>query len=306
MRSQLGLFFLRELFWGRYCARLRPLCLAPRNRVIDVRCHYMSDLHLESQEFPWRLPRGDILILAGDITHACCLDPARSALYAARQRDRALRFFDEALANFAHVLLVAGNHDHYDGVFEDTVSALRKQLAGVTVLDGEHVEIGGVRFFGTTLWSDFEGRSETSMSKARRGVGEFFFVKTRTGDGKGRQSLARFQPEDALRAHERALEALTRCVQGAGAKTTVVVSHHAPSLQGLNWEHAGNGLDGAFASDLDEMIASFAAVPVWVHGHTHIKRTYRIGDTLVRANCRGFDGRDAVAREFSRQASFDL
>ncbi len=81
-----------------------------------MRCHYMSDLHLETQEFPWRLPRGDVLILAGDISHACCLDPARSTPYAVRQRDRVLRLFDDARANFAHVLLVAGNHDHYDGI----------------------------------------------------------------------------------------------------------------------------------------------------------------------------------------------
>ena len=24
---------------------------------LPVRCHYMSDLHLESQDFPWRLPQ---------------------------------------------------------------------------------------------------------------------------------------------------------------------------------------------------------------------------------------------------------
>ncbi len=144
------------------------------------------------------------------------------------------------------------------------------------------------------------------MNTARRGVGEFFFVKTRTGESKGRQGLARFQPEDALRAHERALAALTQCMNAAGARQTVVISHHAPSLQGLNGEHAGNGLDGAFASDLDALIASLNSVPVWVHGHTHIKRTYRVGDTLVRANCRGFEGRDATARDFSVKQSFDL
>jgi hypothetical protein len=24
---------------------------------LPVRCHFMSDLHMESQDFPWRLPR---------------------------------------------------------------------------------------------------------------------------------------------------------------------------------------------------------------------------------------------------------
>jgi 3',5'-cyclic AMP phosphodiesterase CpdA len=266
----------------------------------------MSDLHLEAQDFRWRLPQGDVLIVAGDLCHASCLQPVRSDLYAVRQRDRVMRFVDTARASFAHVLLIAGNHDHYDGIFEDTAVSLRQCLPGVTVLDDEHVDIAGVRFFGTTLWSDFERGSPASMDKARRGVGEFFFVKTRTHDGNNKDGLAKFRPQDALQAHHRSLAALKRCVEAAGAPKTVVISHHAPSLKGLNPLHAGNGLDGAYASDLEATIASLPGVPVWVHGHTHVRRTYRIGDTLVRANCRGFDNRDASARTFSVSECFAL
>jgi hypothetical protein len=74
----------------------------------------------------------------------------------------------------------------------------------------------------------------------------------------------------------------------------------------LNPQHAGNGMDGAFASNLDETIASLNRVPVWVHGHTHIKRTYRIGATVVRVNGRGFDRQDASSRSFSPNAFFDV
>ena len=80
-----------------------------------------------------------------------------------KQRKRVLRFVDQATSNFNRVLLIAGNHDHYDGVFEDTVPTLRRCLPGVTVLDDEMVEIGAVRFFGATLWSDFEGRKAESL-----------------------------------------------------------------------------------------------------------------------------------------------
>jgi Icc-related predicted phosphoesterase len=266
-----------------------------------MRCHYMSDLHLEGQEFPWRLPKGDVLILAGDLAHAACLDPARKDPYAMKQRERVLRFIGEAVRNFTHVLLIAGNHDHYDGVFQDTVPTLRRCLPGVTVLDDEMVEIGGVSFFGTTLWSDFEGRKAESLERARRGVGEFFFVKTRGSDG-----LRKFQPADAVAAHERGVAALKTAMAGTAGKPVVVVSHHAPSLKGLNPTHAGNGLDGAYASDLDGLVATFANVPVWVHGHTHIKKTYRIGDTIVRANCRGFEKQGGAVKGFSVAEAFDV
>ena len=78
-----------------------------------MRCHYMSDLHLETQEFRGSLPKGDVLIIAGDLCHARCLDPLLIDKYSTDQRGRVHCFIDIALANFGHVLVVPGNHDHY-------------------------------------------------------------------------------------------------------------------------------------------------------------------------------------------------
>ena len=214
-----------------------------------MRCHYMSDLHLESQGFPWQLPKGDILILAGDLCHARCLDPGRTDKYSIDQRARVMPFMDMARSNFAHVLLVAGNHDHYDGVFEDTVPLLRRHLPGVTVLENETVEIDGARFFGSTLWSEFEGRSEAAMNGVRRRMGEYFFVKRRTSrDAEGREMLVKFRPEDALEAFDVSWLALQKCLRESNSKPTVVITHHAPSRRGINPRFAGNGLDGAYVS----------------------------------------------------------
>lgn len=271
-----------------------------------MRCHYLSDLHLESQSFHWQLPKGDVLIVAGDLGHARALDPSRTDRYSVEQRGRLTRFAENATRHFDHVLLIAGNHDHYDGVFEDTVDLLRGHLPGVTVLDNSAVVIDGIRFFGSTLWSDFEGRSDSSMNAVRRRMGEYFFVKTRGHDAEGRETLAKFRPEDALRAFETSRQALQECISERPDIPTVVITHHAPSRQGINPRFAGNGLDGAYVSDLDDHIAGLRNVPFWVHGHTHIRRRYRIGDTTMLANCRGFDEKDPSARGFSPSAHFDL
>jgi Icc-related predicted phosphoesterase len=272
-----------------------------------VRCHYLSDLHLEAQDFSWTLPRGDVLIVAGDLCHAACLDPGRrDDPYAARQRERVQRFAEMALNSFARVLLIAGNHDHYDGVFEETIGTLHRYLPGITVLDDEAVEIGGVQFFGATLWSDFEGGSATAMEKGRRGVGEYFFVRTRQPEEDGGEQLTKLRPAHTAAAFDRSLAALRQHLAATAHAPTVVISHHAPSRKGLNPFHAGNGLDGAYASNLDDFIASLERVPFWVHGHTHIRRQYRIGGTQVVTNARGFDARDPVARSFSPVAFFDL
>lgn len=269
-----------------------------------MRCHYLSDLHLEAQAFDMALPKGDVLIIAGDLCHACRLDPALTDRYSLEQRERVLRFVNRALANFPHVLLIAGNHEHYDGVFEDTCGLLCRHLPGVTVLDNTAVTIDGVRFFGSTLWTNFDGGSQDAMNAVRRRMGEFFFVKTRSGPEHG--SLAKFRPEDALRAHEAAWSALLHEIGSDDGRPTVVVSHHAPSRQGLNPRFAGNGLDAAYASDLDHAIGSIENVVAWVHGHTHVARTYRIGRTTVRLNALGFASKGQGAPGFSVKACFDL
>lgn len=266
-----------------------------------MRCHYMSDLHLEAQDFRHKLPRGDVLIIAGDLCHASALDPLRTAPYCQRQRERVLRFIDVAAKAFAQLKFVPGNHEHHDGVFEDTVPLLRRHLAGVTILDDDHVDIDGVRFFGTTLWTDLAGRQEEAIEKIRRGTGDYFFTRTRRAEG----VLAKLRPADTLTAHDRALRLLRRKVS-LTAGPLVVISHHAPSLQGLNALHSGNGLDGAFASDLEDVIASLPNTPVWVHGHTHIHARYRIGDTTLLANCLGFEGKDQSSRSFSPNTYFEV
>jgi Icc-related predicted phosphoesterase len=268
-----------------------------------MRCNYLSDLHLEAQPFGMTLPKGDILIIAGDLCHARCLDPKRTDRYSVEQRGRAMRLLDEASRKFAHVLLIAGNHEHYDGVFEDTADIMRRHLPGLTVLDNEAVEFDGVRFFGTTLWTDLGHQSEAEVTAIRKGMGEYFFVKTRGGPD---QKLTKLRPADTHNAHETAWKRLRVAVTAEPRRPTVVITHHAPSRLGLNPRFMSNPLDPAYASSLDNEIAAFENVPVWVHGHSHIAKTYRIGRTVVRSNAFGFAATGGAPPGFSVNAHFDI
>ena len=158
-----------------------------------VRFHYLSDLHLEAQDFPLPLERGDVLIVAGDLCHARIFEAAPDDGYARVQRERVLRFADRARANYARIILIPGNHDHYEGVIDDTAAIFRRHLPGFLVLDGESANLGGVLIFGATLWSDFEGRNPDAMKRAGKGCGEFFFVTFGVqGDEAGEDPVAGF------------------------------------------------------------------------------------------------------------------
>jgi Icc-related predicted phosphoesterase len=261
----------------------------------------MSDLHLEAQGFPLPLASGDVLVIAGDLCHARVFEAPAEDGYARQQRERVLRFADKARAHFARIVLIPGNHDHYDGVFEDTAAILRRHLPDFLVLDGQGADLGGVALFGATLWSDFEGRDPEAMKRAQKGCGEFFFVKRRAAEG----GLVRFRPADALAAFDRELAALKAFCAAAAGKRPIVVTHHAPSRLGLNPFVGENGLNGAYASDLDEIVASCGASH-WIHGHTHIQRKYRLGDVEVRVNCRGLPEREPRARGFDSKAVLEV
>lgn len=271
-----------------------------------MRCHYMSDLHLEAQDIDFSMPKGEVLLIAGDLCNAKFLEGVRTDKYSEVHRERVDRFLSKAKSNFKAVVLIAGNHEHYQFVFNDTVPTMRANLEGVTILDNESIDIDGVRFFGATLWSDFLGRSQVCMDNVRRRVGEFLLVKKRKVDNKGTAQLIKFQPEDALEEFDNSIQAITSIRDDGFDGPVIIITHHAPSPQGLNPHFERNDMDGAFVSDLSLFIETMENVPFWVHGHTHIRKNYQIGNTQVLANCLGFMDRDPSHVEFSPNRSFEV
>ncbi|HWJ46715.1 MAG TPA: metallophosphoesterase, partial [Candidatus Udaeobacter sp.] len=98
----------------------------------------LSDLHLSLGALKVPENDADLVILAGDIAR-----PKEAASWAS------------GIAK--PVLYVPGNHEFYGGSIGDTVDELKLLCAGtnVQVLDNDEVVFDGVRFLGTTLWTDF-------------------------------------------------------------------------------------------------------------------------------------------------------
>ncbi|MEL6837186.1 MAG: metallophosphoesterase [Bacteroidota bacterium] len=105
-----------------------------------------SDLHLEfASNRAWLtehplIPKGDILLIAGDTYH---LD-----------RDYgALDFIQKAANSFERVYLIPGNHEYYGGF--DVATALqptyRTLLENVFIVNNHVEEIGDVKFIFSTM-----------------------------------------------------------------------------------------------------------------------------------------------------------
>ena len=237
-----------------------------------MKLNILSDLHLSLGALDPPDNDADVAVLAGDIAR-----PREAIAWASALRKP--------------VLYVAGNHEFYGGTLDGTLDALRACAEGtqVHVLDDDVLVVDGVRFLGSTLWTDFalfgEARRASVMHEARRFMRDF--TRIRVGDAPD----ALFTPGDSAARFARHARWLAQRLAEPFDGPTVVVTHHAPSRHSIHPRFAGSPLNACFVSDLEPLLDGRACL--WIHGHTHDSFDYDIGGTRVVCNPRGY-ARDGV------------
>ena len=235
-----------------------------------MRIQLLSDLHLEHSQRhpPFALPatRADVVVLAGDI-------------------DNGTRAIDWAENTFPDrtVIYVPGNHEYYDSELQTASAALKaraRHSANVRVLDNDELTIDGVRFLGSTLWTDFEllgrDRMTPAIAESLKHVVDFRKIRL------GRDFLT---PRQTIDLHHSAVKFLQQRLEQPFAGNTVVVTHHAPHPNSVHPRWAENLVNAAFVSDLTRLMGKSA---LWFHGHTHDSFDFTIDGTRVLANPMGY------------------
>ena len=265
-----------------------------------MKLHVITDVHLEFGKWRrvWDIASVDCdaHVLAGDIGNG-------------------FLGLDFALQQFKRpVIYVAGNHCFYNQrPMDQWWRKARQKVAGshVHLLENESVIIDGTRFLGCTLWSGYrlygddrqeefgklaekESNDFAQIFLSRRGpINQdadpyaFGFTRRRSGD--------RLTWRKVAEMHQRSREFLEAELDKTGDfDQTLVVTHHAPSINGIEDPAYPNDLDAAYASNLDHLVAK---ADVWVHGHVHRAREYtgKFGGRVVE-NARGYadSGPDSV------------
>lgn len=241
-----------------------------------MRLQLASDLHLERhpQFMLAAAPGADTLVLAGDVGSY----QAGSRLNDADEFG--LARFAPGRAPWERVLYVPGNHE-YDGLeFDDAHARLRAacERLGITWLEREVLVIDGVRFIGTTLWTDFEAlaQREPTMTlqmqardKAYRAAN--FYLRRFTATLAGTPMLAEQWRDKGLESQRWLRDALA---QPFDTGPTVVVTHYAPSLRSADPRYGLTPGTAGFCNALDGL---FERADLWLHGHLHCPSDYCAG-----------------------------
>lgn len=282
----------KTLLWGASTARRMNPALhngfALTCKVSPMKIALLSDLHLSVQAFPPPAINADVLVLAGD------LHRPSGAIEWARQYD-------------IPTLFVAGNHEFYGGDLVSTVRALRQHAEGssVRVLEREVWQVNGVRFLGCTLWSDYRlyespQQREQGLLQASTMVRDFSRIRVAPDFDD------RFTPAVAQLMFDDSVAWLEQQFGIAHDGPTVVVTHFAPASGSIAAQFAGSPLNACFVSDLEPQIRRWQPA-VWLHGHVHHSCDYRIGDTRVVANPRGYAPNGVVEnKSFNPSLVMDL
>jgi len=234
-----------------------------------MKLNVLSDLHLSFEGMDRPRNDADVVVLAGDIAR-----PREAAAWALG--------FDKP------VLYVLGNHEFYGGSIDGTASELKRLCAGshVHVLDDNEIVIGGLRFLGSTLWTDFMlfGDGDTkvaAMAQAHNFMRDF--SRIRLGD----ELSDRFTPADSAALFALHADWLDRRLAVPHPGSTVVITHHAPSRQSIHPRYADSLLNACFISDAEHLFGTGRA-QLWIHGHTHDSFDYEVNGTRVICNPRGY------------------
>lgn len=224
-----------------------------------------SDLHIAGEHHPSdrifrEIPDCDVAICAGDLITG---DPAAGVRWLA----------EHVRPHVPAVAYVLGNHEFWDPV-NRTKSMERLKVEagragahyGVDVLDNMSLTLDDARILGTTFWSADPGRRQQ----------EYGWIRPFEGSSK------MLTPEGVQAMHAESVQWLEHELS-ASDLPTVIASHHAPHPDCISLLHPhAPGL----ATDMTDLIERRRPI-AWLHGHTHWRSDFTIGDTLVTSNQRG-------------------
>jgi Icc-related predicted phosphoesterase len=249
----------------------------------------VSDLHLDISKH-LELPGGDVLIIAGDACEARELVKEHHSTKVLPYTGGSFPcydFFEFECAKYKKVFYVMGNHEHYHGKFWKTKNELERVFpSNITILENQCEEYEVVLFVGATLWTDMNKSDPLTLTSMATYMNDYRLI---TYHYPQYNAYHKMRPLDTVKMHYESKRYIEETVKSHTDKPVVVVTHMAPTFMSVNEKFKHDPVsNGAYCSDLSELILDNPNIKFWVHGHVHDPVDYMVGDTRVLCNPRGY------------------
>jgi len=265
-----------------------------------------SDIHLEFGDLHIVNTEGaDVLVLAGDIMLAQPLHdypPEKidgkplDQLGSNQKLARIFRnFLARCSAEFPHVVMIAGNHEFYEGRWCGSLDTLMEECTrynNVHFLEQMDWKAGDVTFLGATIWTSINGGDPYTMYHLQGAMNDYTDI---LNDAAG---FTKLRPAHTISRHRQTVTWLKKALAADPSGKYVVVGHHAPTSMSIDDRYRGqSSLNHAYYTDLSDIILDNPQIKLWIHGHTHVSKDYMVGSTRVICNPRGYVGYERRSQE---------
>ncbi len=247
----------------------------------------LSDLHLESSNMKLNEISQDIVVLAGDI----CID-----------QEVIIDFIYKNIPPEKPIIFVLGNHEYEGRVVNHVVHKLKTLFKDelpehqIHILDNQSIVIDGVKFIGSTLWSNFECFGLNSKKEIMELSDKLIisghhmsYLNPYYGTGNHPQYLKVTAKEVEIWS-QKCIDFIDFELKQPFNGPKVVVTHFAPHKLSISKEYHKkddvkyNMLSAFWVNSLDKLMG-FS--DYWIHGHVHHSFDYEVEGTRVLSNPRG-------------------
>ncbi len=221
----------------------------------------------------------DVIVLAGDIDLG-----VKGVEWAITESER----LDKT------ILYVPGNHEFYRHEYFSVKEDIARlcESTNVFCLDPGIFTHEGVRFIGTTLWTDYRADisvpHDLAMFYISNNLSDHRVIKYKSGGAYGR-----FKPQHALAIHRQELNWLSRQLKNDFDGKTIVVTHHGPHPICQHPAFPLSEMSGAFHSNLSDLIEA-NDIHIWAFGHTHANLDEIVFNTRIVSNQAGYPGEAVI------------
>jgi predicted phosphodiesterase len=235
-------------------------CKIIENRL---KVRLISDIHLEINpkiQLNFK-QKADIVILAGDIgnPYHCSYD----------------KFLMMMSLTHSKVFVVSGNHEYYNNDIKQTDNQIRKicnEYDNVHFLQKDTYIYKGVKFIGTTLWSN------PMNSTLCKHLNDFSKIKMNN------RPFTNEKYKNKHLNHKSWLE--NELIDSDNKNINFVITHHLPLVE-LIGENKQSHMKSFYASNINTTGAHY-----WCYGHTHHPSYKNIGNVEYHCNPKGYNGQN--------------